>query len=462
MRRAVPIVLTLLALLAVVLWRNMSAGELPPPVGGEPAGQVPGAPPSAEPTAGAAVGDLVDELEGDDFATIERLAEPDAMAPDAGGYRLRLDGPAEWCNGIPLAMVWVVEPDSNAALQSVQPSDAHGGAAFPLMQTTTPAAWYWADLGFPTLGLAAAQVPVDGGEAVLPMVMPAFVDVEVVDPAGVADATFVEVRCPGAREPGQRWHRYRCERTDDGVGRAALLVEAGVALELRVRTRSGRFVEQRLQVPVEPEARAACRVELAAEGVVRLPLLGPDLAPLADASVRLLRCDRWQVLPDCTRSDADGRIAFWPPADLRGGWTAELLVTVERDGVELAASVLLDHVALQGGAELAAVTLQPSPELAAGRVVDARGRANADIVVRLEVGLMLPGKHADGDGLTWRMVGQRRSDADGAFAFHGSVPPGLRLRLCLPAVHDGRVFDIRRGQRGVELEARRPLRPFGR
>lgn len=342
---------------------------------------------------------------------------------------LELYAPDEWLAGVPVSVVWDVRPD-HRGLENVLVTDAAGKARIDIQEFEQQPKWFWADLGFPTLGLAGRPIPPDGGSLVLPMVMPAYVEIVVAEEDGTAlqEQFFVEVRAPSARAPSNRWIKVAMT---NGKGRTP--VEAGIDLEARVTTLSGRETLVALRAPVEPEKSIDCRLTLRSEGRLSIDLHDVDGSVVALKSVRVVdRVSRLDAMLFRPSTDANGRLRFRLPNSYEWRGAADLLLVVNVAGEVRYADLQLDLQQILDGHHAGVRNLKSLPRLVGGLVRNGLGGSGGAVALVLELGLPSGAKSGRG-GLVWRPVDRTVSQPDGSFLFRGLPPRDGQLRVRGPA-----------------------------
>ena len=370
-----------------------------------------------------------------------------------------LDGPREWCVGIPVALVWRVDAATGASLQSNAHTDAEGSATWPVARSTTSPSWAWADLDFPTLGQAAVACPIDSGRVVLPMVLPAFVDLAVTA-AGrpCSEVAFAEVRAPAAREPAGRWHRVTLRG-----GRGRLMVECGIALEVRVQTATGRRAATTLLAPDQPEAVASCSLPLADATVVHFRVLDANGMPLVDRATAIRRERDGAPVADGLTTDATGDVLLGPR--LPPGTTADdrWLVIAESRGASCHGVLAAPAARWLAGSDLGVVLVAPTPLTVAGTAADLAGRPRGGVAIALDLGIATTSAPDKANGVTWRQIELERTAENGSFAFHEPLPTGALLRLRSPCAAEPLPASIAPGTADLRmLVSAAPWRGHGR
>lgn len=377
---------------------------------------------------------------------------------------IRLDAPPEQRVGVPVTILWEVNPIELTALETVLHTDVDGIAEVEVEPFAQRPPLFWADLGFPTQGMAARPIPAQGGTVTLPLPLRGSVQVQAVEADGgpLLEHATAELRVAGARPPGDRWHRVALTS-----GHGACPVEiGGFPVAVRVRTASGREGEATFHTPVAPDEVATCRVELAAGNGIALRLLLPDGSPAAAAGVGLRRADTWAAVGGYRlAADATGSVRLHLPRTLRrDAMVLDLLVSAEVAAGPHYALLHLDHALLHQGGDAGELRLQPAPVLAMGWVVDAREQPVADLPVQLEIATEVPGAKAGEVVRAWRPLGSTRTLADGAFVIRHFAPADAQLQLRAgPAdAPRGAPLPVRAGATDVVL--RLPVRrgPFRR
>jgi hypothetical protein len=435
--------------LLVVLWRAAPETAPQAPTTHEPAPTI--APPGLQP-------EIVEVVDAEpDERTAAGAAEPGAGASPRLPLVLRLDAPAEWLAGIDVAVVWRHDPATHRGLQATLRTDRDGVARAEVALGDVKPELFWADLAFPTLGLVGRPIPPDGGEVTLAMVMPAWLEVAVVEADGEAtvEDAVVEVRAVAARAPADRWHRLECTN-----GRARTMVEAGLELEVSVRTASGRTAVATAAVPQEPELATPCRLQLVGAHGCRVRLLLPDGTPAAASRVAVADAATMApLLGGRATTDGDGRLRLWPPAAPGGGVDLHLRLGVVRTGQHFLADLSLPGAAAAAMVDLGDCWLRPLPPLLGGDVVDPAGRPRAKVEVTLEAQLTNPSGKGAAEPI-WRPVATATTDDAGRFVVHAAVPPAAPLRVWVRETRQPEPTAVRAGQFDARVTAAPVRRGF--
>lgn len=352
--------------------------------------------------------------------------------------------------GVPVTVLWRVDPESLRALQTELITDGQGMAVLQVEPFRNRPPLFWADYGFPTQGAAARPIPEAGGEVALASQPIGWLEIEVAEQCGMPlhEAARVQVRCVTARPLADRWHQV-----DLRDGRARLRVEASsLPLRIELQTASGRRLQRDLIGPDGHGDTRQERIELPMAPCQRLLLRDPHGAALPHCGVRLLRLPSATPIDDYVRTtDSSGELRL-PSALFTAGTVG--LVT---EGLQPALAVRLSLDERAATERRVEVTLQEVAPTAAGVVVDEQGRPLAGQWVRLEASA--PGHTKDGarqERGAWRRLAAQPTGATGAFVIGHPVALDSELRLVVEgpfAASTGATL-VRAGQVGVRIQVR--------
>lgn len=352
--------------------------------------------------------------------------------------------------GVPVTVLWRVDPESLRALQTELITDGQGMAVMQVEPFRNRPPLFWADYGFPTLGAAARPIPEAGGEVALASLPLGWLEIEVTEHGGMPlhEAARVQVRCVTARPLGDRWHQV-----DLRDGRARLRVEAAsLPLRIDLQTASGRRLQRDLAGPDGHGDTRQERIELPMAPCQRLLLRDPHGAALPHCGVRLLRLPSATPIDDYVRTtDSVGELRL-PSALFAAG-----MVGLVTEGLQPAFAVGLSLDERAATELRMEVTLQEVAPTAAGVVVDEQGRPLAGQWVRLEASA--PEHTKDGarqERGAWRRLAAQPTDATGAFVIGHPVALDSELRLVVegPFATSTGATMVRAGQVGVRIQVR--------
>ncbi|MHC4380994.1 MAG: carboxypeptidase-like regulatory domain-containing protein, partial [Planctomycetota bacterium] len=245
-------------------------------------------------------------------------------------------------------------------------------------------------------------------------------------------------------------------------------LEPGVSMVLRIRFTEGGATEDLFLEPLQPgEDRTVAVQQEVALPELRLRLVDTMQKPLVDAaidSVLFQPMQEYGSFPrkSSLRTDADGYLHYTllqgaPEKDgLRfDDRRLKLQHTLVDQGVVLEGEVDLYRDFEDGTQELGEVALLEVPLLAEGIVVDEAGMPLVDVTVRLlakEQAVLGEGAEQVVHTSTRRKQAEdRRTDAEGRFAFHGVAKEGEYTIQVVPSGWPSKDQAIRVGDRGIRI-----------